>query len=53
MSNFLSVCVMKAFSVMITGRSGQLLVSRMATEEPLEKANSGLPRVGYYMSHAN
>lgn len=39
--------MIKAFSVIITGRNGKLEVARMNTEEPLDKANSGQPRVGY------
>ena len=36
----------QAFSVIVTGRNGKLEVARMNTEEPLDKANSGQPRVG-------
>jgi hypothetical protein len=37
----------QAFSVVVTVRNGKLEVARMKTEEPLDKANSGHPRVGY------
>uniref|UniRef100_A0A0P5IK34 Oligopeptide transporter 1 n=1 Tax=Daphnia magna TaxID=35525 RepID=A0A0P5IK34_9CRUS len=40
----------KAFSVIITGRNGKLEVARMNTEEPLDKANSGQPRVGFILN---
>lgn len=46
-SNFFFPFTTKAFSVIITGRNGKLEVARMNTEEPLDKANSGQPRVGY------
>ncbi|EFX84703.1 hypothetical protein DAPPUDRAFT_99512 [Daphnia pulex] len=43
----------KAFSVVITVRNGQLEVARMKTEEPLDKANSGHPRVGFIFNLNN
>ncbi|XP_046443398.1 solute carrier family 15 member 1-like [Daphnia pulex] len=43
----------KAFSVVVTVRNGKLEVARMKTEEPLDKANSGHPRVGFIFNLNN
>lgn len=42
----------QAFSVVVTGRNGQLALTRRNTEEPLDKANSGQPRVGCGNAHS-